>query len=172
MYKRAIILKAVFDDSDFMTDYWYPDRTIFEWIILPIEKSEKITEGKLRKALKLLPKWIKEGFIWTYVRPEKYAWSPNYYGRLRIINDTGLFVPAKYTYSNRDKPIDFIITASVFEEGEETPPIPISYEEMKELLNKKFAEWEEAKRRAKENREKFYSEIIQAIGEKKLRWCC
>jgi hypothetical protein len=46
MYKRAIILKAVFDDSDPMTDYWYPDRTIFEWIILPIEKSEKITEGK------------------------------------------------------------------------------------------------------------------------------
>jgi chaperonin cofactor prefoldin len=43
---------------------------------------------------------------------------------------------------------------------------------MKELLNKKFAEWEEAKRRAKENMEKLHSEIIQAIGEKKLRWYC
>jgi hypothetical protein len=172
MYKRAIVLKAVFDDSDHMTDYWYPDRTIFEWIIYPIEINERITRNKLEKAFRTLPEWLTEKFLWTYEKPEKYAWSPRYYGQLRTVTNTGLYVPAKYTSSNRDKPIVFVITASAFEEDKETPPIPKSYEEMKELLNKKFAEWEEEKIREKENREKLHSEIIRAIGERKLRWYC
>ena len=137
MYKRAIVLKAVFDDSDPMTDYWHPDKTIFEWEIFPIDVKERITKNKLLKALRLLPEWLREKFLWTYVKPEKYAWSPNYYGQLRTVTITGLYVPSKYTYSKSDKPIEFVITVSVFEEDEKTP-IPKSYEEMKELLNKKF----------------------------------
>ena len=158
-----IVLKAVFDDSDMMTDYFNSDRPFGEWYVCDLE-GKRVTQGKLRKALKRLPEWLK-AFKWTFRKGEKYSMSDHYYGQLRADEGTGLEIKGEFTYSHYDKPVRFILTATYLETFQMNDsvenPIPETFEEMKRLIEEKQRKWREQRQRAKEHLKKVMPKIIQ-----------
>jgi len=146
---RIIVLEAVFDDSDIQTDYWAPDRTIERWFVATVEKP--ITEGKLRRVLTILPKWL-QAYTWKYRKGEKYSMSDHPYGQLRAQESTGLAVKKLASYGG-DRPVGLLIDISWldhFEMNDEVKPLPESLDDIKKLIEDKERNEEERRKRMRE----------------------
>lgn len=172
MYKQIVVLRAVYDDSDIQTDYFNRDRNLDEWFVAHLEGS-RVTESKLRRALELLPSWLRE-FDWTFRKGEKYSMSDHYYGQLRVDKGVGLTVKSSW---GREASLGFILTVTslrVFEMNRKIDtPIPQSLEEIQKLIERKQKEAEErrekAKKRMEENRAQIEAQAHAVIDEKGFR---
>lgn len=146
-----VVLKAVFDDSDIMVDYFNSDRSMFSWFVCDLEG--RVTEGKLRKALKLLPNWL-QAFEWTYRKGEVYSMSDHPYGQLRVDKGLRLTVKGEHTYSHSDRSLRFILTAtfkSCFNMNNSiTEPIPETKQRLSQMLEAKEQEWSLRRREQKQ----------------------
>ncbi len=80
--KRIVTLELVYDDSDGMTDYYHPDRTYETWVVCKYQ-GKRITEPRLRDAIKHLPAWI-QALNWTWQKGEPYSMSHHPRGQLRV----------------------------------------------------------------------------------------
>jgi len=158
-----IVLEAVFDDSDIMTDYFHRDRGFQEWYICDLE-GKMVTEAKLRKAWKQLPAWLK-AFKWSFRKGEKYSMSDHYYGQLRADEGTGLEIKGEFTYSHDDKPVRFILTATHLETFKMNhsveDPTPQTIQEMRQIIEGKQRKWREQREQTREHMKKAYPRIIQ-----------
>lgn len=56
-YRDIMVLHAVYDASDMMSDYWHPNMPLFSFYVGEMPGKRR-TISKLRKALKRLPDWI------------------------------------------------------------------------------------------------------------------
>ena len=172
LYKLVYVLRATFDDSDIMTDYFNRDRSLDEWFVAQFEGT-RVTESKLRRALQQLPSWLRE-YDWTFQKGEKYSMSDVYYGQLRVDKGVGLTVKNSW---NRESSLGFILTVTslrVFEMNRKIDiPIPQSIDEIKELIERKQRESEEcraeAKKRMEESRAKIEAQAHAVIDEKGFR---
>jgi hypothetical protein len=163
MMADMIVLRAVFDDSDPMADYYHPDRAIFEWYVCDLE-GKMVTEAKLRRALKKLPEWL-QGLNWKYQKPAKYSMSNHYFGQLRADEGVGLTVKGEHTYSHCDKPLRFILTAcskGIFTINNSlNQQIPQSKELLSQMLEAKQQVWSLRNKQTKEAMEQTVPKIIQ-----------
>lgn len=162
-YKRIIYLEAVFDDSDIMTDYFNRDRPMFEWYICDLE-GKRVTEGKLRRALKHLPEWLR-AYEWKFRKGEVYSMSDHCYGQLRVDQGVGLTVRGEHTYGHTDSPLRFIITVtsvSCFEMNHSLEDqIPETKQVLSEMLEAKQEEWTLRRKEQKEAIKKAHIETIK-----------
>jgi len=141
-YQRVIVLRAVYDDSDSMTDYYHPDHSLEEWYVCDLQ-GKRVTEPKLRKALVKLPGWL-QAFKWYYRRGEDYSMSDHPYGQLRADEETG------FAYENswgETRLVRFILTATslkIYEMNNSLDKtMPESREEFQKLLDSKTIERQE-----------------------------
>jgi len=145
---RIVVLEAVFDDSDIQTDYWAPDRTLERWFICTIQKP--ITEGKLRRALTILPQWL-QAYTWKYRKGEKYSMSDHPYGQLRAQESTGLRVQKVASYGG-DRAVEFLIDITWlehFEMNDTVKPLPESLDVIKKIVEDKDRQEEERRKRVR-----------------------
>jgi len=143
---RIVVLEAVFDDSDIMTDYFHRDRPLKEWFVCELE-GKVVTEAKLRKALTKLPAWL-QAYKWTYQKPEKYSMSDHYYGQLRMDEGTGLTVSKPLTYSSETRGVGFILSTTSCVDTwkvnhDQNEPLPQSIEEIRRFIEEKQRKEEE-----------------------------
>jgi len=166
---KIIVLRAVFDDSDIQTDYFHRDRSLEKWYVSDLEGS-KVTEGKLRRALKNLPAWLRN-FNWRFMKGEKYSMSDHYYGQLRVDQGVGLTVKNGWGHRTGLRFILTVTSLSAFEMNHNrAKSLPQSLEEVQELIEQKERESEERIRKVKENMKKVMPKIIQntyAVIDKK-----
>jgi len=146
-----VVLEARYDNSDIQTDY-FGYRTLFERYICDLE-GKKVTEKKLRKALRLLSAYYQR-LSWKYIKPEKYTLSPHYYGSLEAISN--LEIINDWGYNAR---IYFVITATYFQP--DPLPIPKDEAEIKRLIEQHYKEERERAKRTKEAMKKIYPKIIR-----------
>lgn len=129
MGRKIIVLEAVYDNSDIMTDYFDRDHGYLEHFVAPLE-GKVVTEAKLRQALRKLPQWL-QGYEWKFRKGEKYSMSDHPHGQLRADNGVGITV--KNQEGRQDCGLGFILGISyesVFTMNHSmTTPIPATREE-------------------------------------------
>jgi len=135
-----ITLEAVYDNSDIMTDYFDSDHGIEEWYVCDLQ-GKVVTEGKLRRAVRLLPEWL-QNFNWAFRKGEKYSMSDHPYGQLRVDSGTELRFPCSGGMRERSSPVRFILTActrSIFEMNDRVDvPIPPTFEAMRAFVEERI----------------------------------
>ncbi len=159
-YQRVIVLRAVYDDSDLMTDYYHPDHSLEEWYVCDL-KGKRVTESKLKKGLVKLPGWL-QAFKWCYRRGEDYSMSDHPYGQLRADEGTS------FAYGNSwgdTRLVRFILTATslgIYEmNSSKDKPIPKSREEFQKLLDYESIERQESRVRQVKALQKIQPKIIE-----------
>lgn len=168
MSHPCITVQVVYDDSDPMTDYYAPDRPLYKWRVLELGERPRITEPLLRRALALLPAWLRAK-EWTYRKGEKYSMSNHPYGQLRGETLEGLEWP--YGYGGRDyatKGLGLLMDVDWLNEDEYREPVPADFEAMRVFVaglgEKRRAEEAEAEARRNSPegiRRRFETEINQ-----------
>jgi len=155
-------LRAVYDDSDGMTDYFAPNMSLEEWYVCDLKG--RVTEGKLRKALNLLPAWL-QTFVWTFRKGEKYSFSDHPYGQLMVNQGVDITLDGKYMYGKMDRSLRFILTAStksIFTMNDSLDnPIPDSREALIQVVDAWKQRRDETRRIASENMRKNTPKMIQ-----------
>lgn len=159
-YRKIVILEAVYDDSDLMTDYFNRDAPVEKWFICDLP-GKAVTEQGLRMALSQLPAYL-QAMTWEYQKGEKYSMSDHYYGQLRM--DKGLGVEVKG--SGGASGVGLIISsyaASTFEMNHKyNKPIPKTLGELQVYITN----WEdERKRRSEALKPKILEAQIKTIQQ-------
>jgi len=133
-YEKCIVLEAVYNDSEPQVDYFHRDAHLKEWFVTRLE-GKRVTEAKLRRALKLLPKWLQE-YSWEWEKGEKYSMSDHYYGQLRMDRNTGIYV--KKTYGGKAHVRFLLRVTSLSKKDLENPePLPQSLEEIRRFVEER-----------------------------------
>lgn len=136
-YKKIVKLEAVYDNSDIMTDYFARDTPYEQWKICDLD-GDRVTEQKLRDALKKCPQWI-QALEWTFERGEKYSMSDHPYGQLRHDHSTG--VEIRNGYGGGDRPVTLLISISHLwnnaEKSDLDTSIPATIEELRAYIEGK-----------------------------------
>ena len=99
-YQKTVVLRAVYNDSDIMTDYFHPDAWFECWFIADMP-GKRVSEKKLRTGAAALPSWIRDlGF--EYERD---------YGRYRLRSG---FIPdaAMDVYGGGQRGVQFLVEIS------------------------------------------------------------
>ena len=124
--QRNLVLRAVYNNSDSMTDYYHPDAWFECWYIADMP-GKRVSERKLRNAAAILPSWIRDlGF--EYERD---------YGRYRLRSG---FIPdaAMDIYGGGQRGIQFLVEDSYDSSLDRAngfyKPIPESHEAFMELV--------------------------------------
>ena len=163
-YEKCIVLEAVYNDSEPQTDYFHRDARLKEWFIAKLE-GKKVTEAKLRKALKTLPKWLQE-YDWRWEKGEKYSMSDHYYGQLRMDRNTGVYV--KKTYGGKAH-VRFLLKVSYISKDEMENPEqpPQSLEEVRRFIEERERKQElkalEMREKAEEAQAEVFKEAVAII---------
>ena len=146
---EIIVLKAVYDNSDFYTDYYCPSQCLNEWFICEMEGKRR-TEGKLWKALKLLPEWLKR-LTWEYYKGEKFVGARFFYPTLSAKEDLGLKVKNDWGYTVRVR-LHITFSSRYWFEANHgiNAKIPQSLEEFKQFIEDWIRRREEKRRQTKE----------------------
>lgn len=79
---QAIIIQAYFDDSDMMTDYYCPHRSIGPVFVLAYTKNKRQTEATIRKVLRRIPELNELDWEW---HTENYSGGHGNYLRSEYI---------------------------------------------------------------------------------------
>ncbi len=136
-----VVLEAVYDNSDLMSDYFDRDHTLAKWGIGG-EVSKPITEQKLRAFVSKLPAWL-QAYDWTFRKGEKYSMSDDPYAQLRVeVADEG--IEWRHCYQGRGDSgrslLGLIIQPDYSEPNGEL--IPSTLEGFKQLVEEKNLEYE------------------------------
>ena len=129
----CVTLEVVYDDSDSMTDYYAPDRTLWKWRLMDVGPRPRITEPLLRRALERLPGWLRSK-SWTYRKGEKYSMSDHPYGQMR---GEALGLEWSYGYGGRSyqtKALALLIDTDSRLGEEYDRPVPESFEAMRDFI--------------------------------------
>lgn len=158
---KIIVLEAVYNNSDLMSDYFDSDHRLEEWYVCDLE-GKAVTEAKLRRALQHLPKWLRQ-FNWsTYQKGENYSMSDHPHGQLRADEGTGLTTKnaLKETVSIR-----FILTVSysdIFSWNHKLDdPIPETLEAFKTLIQQRDQETQRREQELKPIREEAMRKVVE-----------
>jgi len=136
----VVILEAVYDNSDLMTDYFAKDTPYLSWYVCEYA-GKAITESKMRAALQRLPEWLQR-YDWRWQRGENYSMSDHPYGQLRADGQTRILVYSGSGNSARE--ISYLLSTtseSIFlMNNRKEVPVPATLDEFKVLIVRKEEE--------------------------------
>ena len=108
MSDLIVVVEAVYDNSDIMTDYFAKDTPYTSWYVCEYP-GKAVTEAKMRAALRRLPGWLRR-YDWKWQKGENYSMSDHPRGQLRADGQTGILVYAGSSNSGRE--ISFLLSTS------------------------------------------------------------
>jgi len=137
---QIVVLEAVYDNSDIMTDYWARDTPYTTWYVCEYP-GNAVTEAKMRAALQRLPGWLRR-YDWKWQKGENYSMSDHSRGQLRADGQTGILVYAGSSNSGREISLLLSTTSeSIFlMNNRKEVPIPATLDEFKALIVRKEEE--------------------------------
>ncbi|MGP8056940.1 MAG: hypothetical protein ACLP9K_04990 [Nitrososphaerales archaeon] len=140
MSNQIVVLEAVYDNSDIMTDYFAKDTPYTSWYVSEYP-GKAVTEAKMRATLQRFPGWLQQ-YEWQWQRGENYSMSDHPRGQLRADGQTGILVYAGSSNSGRE--IGFLLSTtseSIFlMNNRKEAPIPATLDEFKALIVRKEEE--------------------------------
>lgn len=154
-YRRIIILRIVYDNSDLQTDYFDNNHPLYDFYVKEMSGKRR-TIGKLRRALKLLPELIQR-LDWEN---DKTSYGKRFLTSSRVGDKTikvyrGNSSPLWFTleYYGLSKDSAFI-THNKYERRFSRDKIPRSLKEFNYLADFFIASREDRKNENKRNKEK------------------
>lgn len=136
-YKPFIVLEALYNNSDSMTDYYEPRRTLRKWTLCPMP-GKILTEKKLRRILDDLPGWLRR-LKWEYLPAKRWSMTSQPYGALDS-EGVGLLVK---TYYSGEAGIWMSLTMEHHAEAELATDIPTRREDVKTIVDAHNRKYEE-----------------------------
>lgn len=149
-YKKYFVLRVLYNNSDMMTDYYEPRRTLKEWILWPMP-GKIVTENKLRRLLKDLPPWLR-ALKWEYIKAARGSMCYPVYGSLDS-GGLGLTVP---TYNYGTSGVWMTLTVTTGRDPELSTDIPANLEAIRKIVD-------ERNRKEREDREYYSSPEYKSI---------
>ncbi len=140
MSDLIVVLEAVYDNSDIMTDYFARDTPYTSWYVCEYQ-GKAVTEAKMRAALRRLPEWLRR-YDWKWQTGENYSMSDHPRGQLRADGQTGILVYAGSSNSGRE--LSFLLSTaneSIFlMNNRKDALVPATLDEFKTLIVRKEEE--------------------------------